>query len=120
MGWLWIAVLVMTMSAAALLRRSRGHSQEVELYLRLREGCRRAGFKADAGVAPLMLLDELESVRHPAHSQARTVVDYYLRSRFGGQELDVLERKEMKNDLAEVRRALRRTHAPTRVPKHRW
>lgn len=119
MGWMLLVLMVMSLSAAALLRRSRGHSQEVELYLRLREGCRQAGFKADAGVAPLMLLDELESVRHPAHSQARTVVDYYLRSRFGGQELDVLERKEMKNDLAEVRRALRRTHAPTRVPKHR-
>ena len=111
--------MVMTLSAAVLLRRSRGHSLEVELYLQFRESCRRAGFRADAGVAALMLLDELASVRHPAHSRARTVVDYYLRARFGGQELDVLERKEMKSNLADVRRALRRTRAPTDSPKPR-
>ncbi len=118
-GWMLLVVLVMTLSAAVLLRRSRGHSPEVELYLQFRESCRLAGFRADAGVAALVLLEELASVRHPAHSRARTVVDYYLRSRFGGQELDVLERKEMKSDLAEVRRALRRTRAPTDGPKPR-
>ena len=117
MGWMLLVVMVMALSAAVLLRRSRGHSPEVELYLQLRESCRRAGFRAHAGVAPLVLLDELASVTHPAHSRARTVVDYYLRSRFGGQELDVLERKEMKSDLADVRRALRRTPAPTDAPK---
>ena len=119
MGWMLLVVMVMTLSAAVLLRRSRGHSPEVELYLQFRESCRRAGFRADAGVAALMLLDELASVRHPAHSRARTVVDYYLRARFGGQELDVLERKEMKSNLADVRRALRRTRAPTDSPKPR-
>ena len=117
MGWMLLVVMVMALSAAVLLRRSRGHSPEVELYLQLRESCRRAGFRAHTGVAPLVLLDELASVTHPAHSRARTVVDYYLRSRFGGQELDGLERKEMKSDLADVRRALRRTPAPTDAPK---
>ena len=117
MGWMLLVVMVMALSAAVLLRRSRGHSPEVELYLQLPESCRRAGFRAHTGVAPLVLLDELASVTHPAHSRARTVVDYYLRSRFGGQELDGLERKEMKSDLADVRRALRRTPAPTDAPK---
>jgi len=119
MGWMLIVVMVMTLSAAVLLRRSRGHSPEAELYLQLRESCRRAGFKADEGVAPLLLLDELARVGHPARTRARRLVDYYLRSRFGGQELDVRERKEMKGDLADVRRALRRTRAPTEAPKPR-
>ena len=119
MGWLWLAVMVMTLSAAALLRRSRGHSPEVELYLQFRESCRRAGFKANAGVAPLVLLDELARVRHPARTRARRLVDYYLRSRFGGQELDARQRREMKNDLSDVRRTLRRTRAPTDAPKPR-
>ena len=116
---MWLAVMVMTLSAAGLLRRSRGHSPEVELYLQFREGCRRAGFRADAGVAPLMLLDELARVRHPVRTRARRLVDYYLRSRFGGQELDTRQRREMKNDLSNVRRALRRTRAPTDAPKPR-
>ena len=119
MGWMLIVVMVMTLSAAVLLRRSRGHSPEAELYLQLRESCRRAGFKANEGVAPLLLLDELARVGHPARTRARRLVDYYLRSRFGGQELDVRERKEMKGDLADVRRALRRTPAPTEAPKPR-
>ena len=119
MGWMWLAVMVMTLSAAALLRRSRGHSPEVELYLQFREGCRRAGFRADAGVAPLMLLDELARVRHPARTRARRLVDYYLRSRFGGQELDTRQRREMKNDLSHVRRTLRQTRAPKDAPKPR-
>ena len=119
MGWLWLTVMVMTLSAAALLRRSRSHSPEVELYLQFRESCRRAGFRADAGVAPLALLDELARVRHPARTRARRLVDYYLRSRFGGQELDTRQRREMKNDLSDVRRTLRRTRAPTDAPRPR-
>ena len=116
-GWMILIVMVMTMSGLILLRRSRRYAPEVELYLQFRESCRRAGFRADQGVAPLSLLDELARARHPSHSRARSVVYYYLRARFGGQELDVLERREMKNDLAEVRRALRRTRAPTQTPK---
>ncbi len=119
MGWMLLMVMVMTLSAAVLFRRSGGHSPEAELYLQLRESCRRAGFKADEGVAPLLLLDELARVGHPARTRARRLVDHYLRSRFGGQELDVRERKEMKDDLANVRRALRRTRAPTDAPELR-
>ena len=85
------------------------------LYLQFRESCRRAGFRAGPGVAPLVLLDELASVRHPAHPRARRLVDFYLRSRFGGQQLDVLQQKEMKSDVAEVRRALRRAQTPPDV-----
>ena len=117
MGWMMLLVMVMILSAYVLLRRSSGHSPEVVLYLQLRESCRRAGFRADAGVAPLSLLDELASVRHPAHSRARTVVAYYLRSRFGGQELDASEREEMKHALTAVRRALRRTRSKTDAPR---
>ena len=118
-GWMILIGLVMTLSGFVLLRRSRRYSPEVELYLQLRESCGRAGFRADQGVAPLLLLDELARARHPAHSRARAIVDYYLRARFGGQELDILERQEMKSDLADVRRALRRTRAPTDAPKSR-
>jgi transglutaminase-like putative cysteine protease len=110
--WMMIVLMVMAVSAILLLRRTRRLSPEAELYLEFRESCRRAGFRADAGVAPLVLLDELASVRHPAHSRARRLVDYYLRSRFGGLQLDVDQQKEMKSDVADVRRHLRRTHAP--------
>jgi hypothetical protein len=112
-GWMLLVVMVMTLSGFVLVRRSRRQRPEVELYLQFRESCRRAGFRADQGVAPLFLLDELSRARHPAHSPAQAVVDLYLRARFGGKELDVHERKEMKSDLADVRRALRRTRAPT-------
>ncbi len=113
LNWMMVLLLVAGLSGLILLRRSRRGPPEVEFYLKFRESCRRAGFRADVGVAPLLLLDELASVGHPAHTRARTVVDYYLRSRFGGQELDAAERQKMKEGLAEVRRALRRTRAPT-------
>lgn len=115
--WMILIVMVMTLSGFVLLRRSRRYSPEVELYLQFRESCRRAGFRADQGVAPLLLLDELARARHPSHSRARAVVYTYLRARFGGHELDILERQKMKSDLADVRRALRRTRAPTDTPK---
>ena len=115
-GWMILIVMVMALSGFVLLRRSRRYTPEVELYLRLRESCRRAGFRADQGVAPLSLLDELARARHPAHFQARAVVDCYLRTRFGGQKLDILERQEMRSDLADARRALRRTRAPRDAP----
>ena len=111
--WMTLIVVVMALSTFLLLIRSRRHPPEVGLYLQFRESCSRAGFRADAGVAPLLLLDELARVKHPAHTRARRLVDYYLRSRFGGQELDTLQRQEMKNDLSSVRRTLRRTRAPT-------
>ena len=117
--WMTLIVVVMALSTFVLLIRSRRHPAEVGLYLQFRESCSRAGFRADAGVAPLSLLDELARVKHPAHTRARRLVDYYLRSRFGGQELDTLQRQEMKNDLSNVRRALRRTHAPTDGPEAR-
>ena len=120
MGWMMLAVMVMTLSAIVVHKKSRRRSFEVELYLKFRESCRRAGFTADAGVAPLLLLDELSSASHPAHSRGRTVVDYYLRSRFGGQDLDALERQEMKTGLADARRALRRQRAPTDARRSRF
>ena len=115
LGWMMVVVLVTTLSAFVVFKRSRRGAPEVELYLKLRESCRRAGFGADVGVAPLLLLDELASAGHPAYSRARTVVNYYLRSRFGGQELGTAEQEEMKEGLAEVRRALRRTRAPAQT-----
>ncbi len=119
MGWILVVAMLTALGALALLKRSRGRSPEVELYLRFRESCRRAGFRADSGVAPLVLLDELASVRHPAHSRARRLVDYYLRARFGGQKLDPRQRQEMRNDLTTVRRRLRRTLAPIDAPRPR-
>ncbi len=119
MGWVILIVMVVTLSGLALLRRSRRYPPEVHLYLQFREGCRRAGFRADEGVAPLLLLDELAKARHPAHSRAQAVVDYYLRARFGGQDLNDLERQEMKKDLVDVRRSLRRTRAPSDPPRPR-
>ncbi len=119
MDWMTLIVVVMALSTLVLLMRSRRYAPEVGLYLQFRESCGRAGFRADAGVAPLLLLDELARVRHPAHTRARRLVDYYLRSRFGGQELGTLQRKEMKSDLSDVRRALRRTHAPADIPTPR-
>jgi len=115
-GWTMLVVMVMILSAFVLLRRTCRHSPEVELYLQLRESCRRAGFKADEGVAPLLLLDELARAGHPARTRARRLVHHYLRSRFGGQQLGPLERQEMKGDLADVRRSLRRTRRRTRAP----
>jgi len=116
LGWIMLIVVVMALSTFVLLKRSRRHPPEVGLYLRFRESCRRAGFRADTGVAPLLLLDELARVRHPAHTRARRLVDYYLRSRFGGQELDAVQQQEMKDDLSNVQRTLRRTRAPTDGP----
>ena len=118
LDWTTLIVVVTALSALILLKRAQRHPREVGLYLRFRESCQRAGFKADQGVAPLLLLDELARVGHPAHKRARRLVDYYLRSRFGGQELDTLQRQEMKNDLSDVRRTLRRTRASTRPPTH--
>ena len=109
-----VDLLLLLLCAEAL--RSLDAPNEVELYLQFRESCRRAGFRADQGVAPLSLLDELARARHPAYWPAQSVVDHYLRARFGDQNLDLLERREMKSDLADVRRALRRTRAPTDAP----
>ena len=113
MDWMTLLVVVLAMSTFVLLMRSRRYPLEVGLYIQFRESCSRAGFRADAGVAPLLLLDELARVGHPAHTRARRLVDYYLRFRFGGQELDAMQQREMKNDLSQARRALRRVRAPT-------
>jgi len=120
MGWMTLLVVVMALSTLVLLMKSRRHPFEVGLYLQFRESCNRAGFRADAGVAPLLLLEELARVRHPAHTRAQRLVDYYLRSRFGGQELDALQQQEMKRDLSNARRALRQTRAPTDPPEAQW
>ena len=109
---LLVVVLVLAMSTFILLKRSRRYPLEVGLYIQFRESCSRAGFKADAGVAPLLLLDELARVGHPAHTRARRLVDYYLRFRFGGQELNALQQQEMRSDLSKARHALRSTRAP--------
>ena len=119
LDWMGLLVATMALCAFILLRRAQRHPPEVGLYLRFRESCHRAGFRADPGVAPLMLLDELARVGHPAHTRARRLVDYYLRSRFGGQELDTLQRQEMRKDLSKVRRILRRTRAPIHAPIHK-
>ncbi len=119
MDWVTLMVVVMALGTFVLLLRSRRYPLEVGLYLRFRESCSRAGFRADPGVAPLLLVDELVRAKHPAHTRARRLVDYYLRSRFGGQELDNRQRREMKNDLSDARRALRRTRAPTDSPQAR-
>ena len=117
MDWMIIIVVVMALSTLVLLRKARRYPPEVGLYLKFRESCGRAGFKADAGVAPLLLLDELARVGHPAHARARRLVDYYLLSRFGGRELDTAQRQEMKNDLASVRGTLRRTRVRAHAPE---
>ncbi len=109
MDWMTIIVVVMALSTLVLLKKAPRHPPEVGLYLKFRESCSRAGFKTGAGVAPLLLLDELARVGHPAHRSAQRLVDYYLRSRFGGRELDTAQRQEMRNDLASVRGTLRRT-----------
>jgi hypothetical protein len=116
MDWkMTLLVVVLAMSTFILLKRSRRYPLEVGLYIQFRESCSRAGFKADAGVAPLLLLDELARVGHPAHTRARRLVDYYLRFRFGGQELNALQQQEMRSDLSKARHALRSTRAPTRL-----
>jgi transglutaminase-like putative cysteine protease len=90
-----------------LLRGGRAQPAETRAYLRLLELCRRAGLIGPNAVGPLELVESLEARAHPAAGAARSLVELYLRARFGGQALDERERRALGEALGRARTHLR-------------
>ena len=110
---LWGALMILALGLSLYWSNKKPlGGAETRLYLRLRERCRRAGLVPGDGVAPQALVHELARHGHPAHRPAQVLVATYLRSRFGGQELDDADQEDMKTALAAATRALRSEPRP--------
>ncbi len=82
-------------------------SPEATAYLRLRALCARAGLEVPPGLTPLALVERVGVVGAPAAHPAGRVVDLYLRARYGREVLGESEKREMREALAAVGRALK-------------
>jgi transglutaminase-like putative cysteine protease len=81
-------------------------SQATRVYLQLRASCARAGVGVLRGTTPRALVDQIRETRAAAAGPAERIVDLYLRSRFGGQQLGDSELREMRESLGAVRRSI--------------
>jgi hypothetical protein len=109
-GFPWTAAAVVLAVLGALwgfLRGGRAQPAETRAYLRLLDACRRAGLVGQSPVGPLELVEALEARAHPAAGAARTLVELYLRARFGGFALDARERRALEEALGRARVQLR-------------
>ncbi len=107
---LWGALLLVLALGIGVwwVRRSRTvHPPATRLYLRLRAACARAELPVTAGTTPLALLEAVRARNDGAYAGARTLVDLYLRTRYGGEELDAADLGRMQEALGAVRRSLR-------------
>jgi protein-glutamine gamma-glutamyltransferase len=108
----WVAA---ALAVGVLLRRSRRPgapvTPETRTYLALRGAYRRAGYGGDPSAPPLRFLAELERQEAPGREGAATLVDAYLRHRFGGLPAGAADRARMRAGLAEARSALRKRRA---------
>jgi len=77
------------------------------MYLKLRQSCARAGLGVAPGMTPLALLERIRRERAGAEGSATRVVDLYLRSRFGGEDLGNSGLHEMRKALEHARKLLR-------------
>ena len=95
--------------AIALMRRTRSRnvSPEARVYLKLRRSYERAGFELRKHDAPMQFVERLEQANAPGRAAARTVIELYLRSRFGGEELGMEGQRELRAAAKAARRALR-------------
>jgi transglutaminase-like putative cysteine protease len=79
---------------------------ETALYLRLRTLCAGAGLDVSPGITPLALVERVAATQRSAAHPAGRVVDLYLRARYGREALGESEKREMREALAAVGRAL--------------
>jgi len=79
---------------------------ETALYLRLRALCAGAGLEVSPGLTPLALVERVALAHRSAAHPAGRVVDLYLRARYGREVLGASEKREMREALAAVGRAL--------------
>jgi protein-glutamine gamma-glutamyltransferase len=93
-----------------LLRRGpagRRASAETRLYRDLRSAYTRAGYGSE-GIPPLELAELVRVREAPAYEAGERAIHTYLRARFGGDELDADEAAQLRFDVQQVKRELRR------------
>jgi transglutaminase-like putative cysteine protease len=95
LGWYWA--------------RNGGPSLDptTQMYQRLRSLSSRAGVTLDPGVTPLLLVDRIRNERAAAGGPAARVVDLYLRARYGREQLDESDLRQMREALDATRRSLK-------------
>lgn len=104
-----IALLVgLLLAGAAWARNGRGPTTPTTaMYLQLRSACARAGLKVAPGLTPLALAQHVRHSRRAAGPSTERVVDLYLRARYGGEDLDDSDLREMREALKATRRLLK-------------
>ncbi len=108
----WLAWSLAAVGAAAVVwvlatARPRRARPETRLYLGLRRLYARAGFDPGPAGAPLRFIRGLGRVNAPGAAAATSLVNRYLEARFGGVPLAEDDVQAMKQELQEVRQALR-------------
>lgn len=106
----WGALLVVVVIALGYRWARKGgvdHPPATRMYVQLRRACERAGLGVTPGLTPLALVDRVRASRKSAGHPAERVVDLYLRSRFGKEELRESELREMREALGVARRTLK-------------
>lgn len=108
--WLALALLLFLGAAWYWLRGmgGPGYDAVTRMYVQLRSGAARAGVPVGPGVTPLALVRRIRTEVSGAGEPSERVVDLYLRSRYGSEELGESELREMREALGAARRLLRR------------
>jgi hypothetical protein len=80
---------------------------EARVYLKLRRAYDKAGYDVRAHDGPLLFLDRLTRAGAPGRDQARTAIELYVRSRFGGEDIGQSGKQELRDAARAAQRSLR-------------
>jgi protein-glutamine gamma-glutamyltransferase len=108
---LWgVGLLLLLLAAGTSWARRGGFRPSLPttaIYLRLRRSAARAGLEVLPGTTPLVLVERVRRERSGAARAVERVVDLYLRSRYGREDLGESELREMREALGAARRLLK-------------
>ena len=104
-----IAMVLLGIAVLARLIRLRGSAlpSHTRAYRALRNAADRFGVPVRPGTTPQALVTRIRAANPAAGAAASTVVDFYLRARFGGESLDEGALREMRSALGAARRGLK-------------
>jgi transglutaminase-like putative cysteine protease len=106
-----VTLLMIGLGIAVLVRlvrlRASALPPHTRAYRALRNAADRFGVAVHPGTTPRALATRIRADHPAAGAAASTVVDFYLRARFGGESLDDGALREMRSALGAARRGLK-------------